>query len=72
MENLTFDIEDVYAELTDRAREEGALTRDEWNTLAEELLEGKREVSEIDDDIDAALEALKSRFDDFISDVDVM
>jgi hypothetical protein len=74
MENLTFDIEEIYAALCDRARDEGALSREEWDALAETVLEEKREWQEMDDDedVDAALEALKARFDDFISDVDVV
>jgi Zn-finger domain-containing protein len=74
MENLSLDLEDLFQEVKERAESEGAYSQEEWNELVEEVLDGKREFAEIDDDEDWAhlREALQSRFQDFGGEVEEM
>jgi predicted nuclease with TOPRIM domain len=74
MENLTFDIEDVYNELKERAEAEGAYAREEWDDLVDEVLDGKREFNELDDDAEwqEIAENLKFRYDEFAEGVDAV
>lgn len=74
MENLLFDLDDLFNELKVRAREEGAFDREAWDDLAEALLEEKREWQEMDDDeaIKGAIEALRSRYGEFEEEVEKM
>ena len=74
MENLSLDLEQLFQEVKEKAEAEGAFSRDEWNDLVEEVLDSKREFTEIDDDDDwqQLIEALKARFEDFESNVEEM
>lgn len=74
MDNLTLSIEDLYEETKDRAFSVGAFSREEWFDTIEEVLDGKRELMEIDDDDDwqYIIESLQSRYDDFSKDVSLM
>jgi len=71
MDNLTLSIEDLFDEVSDRARNEGAFSREEWNDTIEDVLEEKRDVAEMDDDdnFQYVLESLQARFDDFSQNV---
>ncbi len=67
MDNLTLSIEDLFEEVSSRARNEGAYSREEWNDTIEEVLEEKRGMDEMDDDdnFQYVLESLQARFDQF-------
>jgi Zn-finger domain-containing protein len=71
MDNLTLSIEDLFDEISNRARTEGAFSREEWHDTIEEVLEEKREVMEIDDDDDFRYmtESLQARFEQFSHDL---
>lgn len=74
MDNLTLSIEDLYEEIKDHAFSEGAFSREEWHDTIEEVLDGKREMMEIDDDDDwqYITESLRSRYEEFEKDVSLM
>jgi len=74
MENLAVNLEELFNEVKDRAMEEGALGRDEWNDLVEEIMEDKRQFSELHDDESwtEISESLKARYDEFMSETDEM
>ncbi len=67
MENLELNLEDLFAEIKDRALTEGAYSQEEWNDMVEEALEEKRAAEEMHDDEAWAeiCESLKSRYEDF-------
>ena len=74
MDNLTFSIEDLYSEISERARSEGIATREEWHDLVDEVLEEKRGTMSIDDDDDwqYMVETLQARYDELAQDTEVM
>ena len=74
MDNLTFNIEDLFSEISERARSEGIATREEWNDLVDEVLEEKRSTMAIDDDDDRQymVETLQARYDEMSQDTEVM
>jgi len=74
MENLTVNLEELFNEAKDKAIDEGALSREQWNELIEELLDEKRQFSEIHDDDSWAeiRESLQARYDDFMSETEEM
>ena len=74
MENLSFDIEELYEEAAERGRAEGALSEEAWRDVVEALLDGKREFMEIDDDedINQLVSALMERYDGVRASVDAM
>lgn len=74
MENLTVNLEELFDEVKDRALEEGALAREEWNELVEELMDEKRQFSELHDDDSwtEIRESLQARYDDFMSETEEM
>lgn len=74
MDNLAFTVDDLYEEVKAKAREEGALTREDWHEMVDEVLDDKFEFQEIDDDEDIAQlrEALQARYDDFTVETEVM
>jgi len=74
MENLSLDLEELFQEVKTRAEAEGAYSQEEWNELVEEVLDGKREFAEIDDDEDWVhlREALQARYQDFEGEVEEM
>lgn len=67
MDNLTLSIEDIYETASERARSQGAYSREEWNDLIDEILEEKRGMDEIDDDdnFQYIKESLDKRYDNF-------
>ena len=67
MENIAFNLEELFSEISERATSEGALSREEWNDIVDAVLDEKREFGEIhdDDDWEQMTDALKSRFSDF-------
>ena len=74
MENLAVNLEELFNEIKDRAMEEGALGRDEWHDLVDEILEDKRQFSELHDDESWSeiRESLLARYDDFMSETEEM
>jgi hypothetical protein len=74
MENLSLDLEELYQEVKERAQGEGAYSREEWDDICEEVLDSKREFTEIHDDDDWAQlrEALQAKHSDFESQVEEM
>jgi hypothetical protein len=73
MENIAINIEDLYAEIKDRALGEGAFTQEEWDDIIDQVLEEKREWTE-DEDIDweEIAESMRVRFEDFSSEIPEM
>lgn len=66
MENLSFDLNDVFHAILARRQSEGAMTRDQYLELVDEMLEEKRGQGLIDDDEDLKLaqEALEARWEE--------
>ncbi|MBI3956642.1 MAG: hypothetical protein HY340_01495 [Candidatus Kerfeldbacteria bacterium] len=66
MENLDFSLEEVFNEVRSRMQTQGALTREEYLDLVDEVLEEKREEGLIDDDYNfkEAREALETRWEE--------
>jgi len=64
-------LEEIYEEVRDRAKSEGAFSREEWNDIVDEILEEKRETSELHDDDDWAQikEALQGRYEEMEEEV---
>lgn len=50
MENLTFDLNQVFNEIITRLEEQGSFDQEAYFDMVEEVLEEKREVGELDDD----------------------
>lgn len=71
VEYLAYDVEGLFAELKERARAEGAYTKEEWDDLVEEVLDEHLRVGEFDEDEDLTelREALEARFADFESEI---
>ncbi len=67
METLAINLEEIYREVKERAFDEGAFTREAWHDLVEQVLEDRREMQEIHDDVDwdEMKDALRARFSDF-------
>jgi len=74
MENLELNLEELFEEVKERAMEEGALSRDQWDDMVEAVLDGKREFNEIHDDESwgEIQESLKARFDEFMNESEEM
>jgi hypothetical protein len=74
MDNLAFTTDDLYEEVKTKAREEGAMTREAWHEIVDEVLDDKTEFQEMDDDEDLAQlrEALQARYSDFEAETEVM
>ena len=74
MENLAVNLEELFNEIKDRAMEEGALGRGEWDDMVDEVLEDKRQFSELHDDESwgEIRESLQARYDDFMSETEEM
>ncbi len=66
MENLTFDLNNVYREILTRMEEQGSFTQQAYFDLVEEVLEEKREIGELDDDanIEEYEDKLRHRWDE--------
>lgn len=71
MENIEMDLEEIYETVHDRAEAEGAFSREEWNDIVDDVLEGRRAASTIHDDDDWAQikEALQARYEEMEEDV---
>ncbi len=71
MEFLTFDIEELYQAVKERAIAEGAYTHEEWSDVIDMTLQDREEFSEVHDDeeLSAVKEQLKERYADFKRDV---
>ena len=67
MENLTFDLEELYQAVKERALAEGAYTSEEWSDVIDMTLQDREEFGEVHDDeeLSAVKEQLKARFEDF-------
>ena len=64
---LSYNVQDLYSELVERASGQGVTTQAEWNELVEALLSEHADWGEvdIDDDITSMREALQARWEDF-------
>lgn len=74
MENLELNLEELFGEIKERALAEGAYSQEEWHDLVEEVMEEKRSAEEMSDN-EAWMEigeSLKSRYEDFRSEVGEM
>jgi hypothetical protein len=66
MEDLHFDLHEVFNTIITRLQDEGAFDREAYNDMVEEVLEEKVEMGElsIDDDIEVYKEQLRTRWPD--------
>ncbi len=71
MENLTFDLEELYQAVRERALSEGAFEPEEWNDTIDMVLGEREGAAEIHDeeDLSAVKEQLRSRYDEFKTDL---
>ena len=67
VEFISYNLEDLYEELVERAREAGVNAEEAWNELVEEVLDEHINWGEvdIDDDITGIREALQERWKEF-------
>ena len=67
MENLTFDIDELYQAAKERAVAEGAYTQEEWSDVIDMVIQDREEFGEVHDDeeLSAVKEQLKGRFQEF-------
>jgi choline kinase len=67
VEMLSYNIEDLFEEVSERARETGVTTEEAWNELVEEVIDEHINWGEmdIDDDVTAIREALQSKWEEF-------
>jgi hypothetical protein len=67
MEFLTFDIDEVYQAVKERALVEGAFTPEAWSDVIDMVIQDREEFAEIHDDeeLSAVKEDLKGRFTEF-------
>ncbi|WKZ29078.1 MAG: hypothetical protein QY323_06155 [Patescibacteria group bacterium] len=71
MENLTFDLDELYGAVKERALSEGAYTPEEWSDVIDMTLQDREEFGEVHDDeeLSAVKEQLKARFEEFKSEI---
>lgn len=71
MEFLTFDLEEVYQAVKERALSEGAYTPEAWSTLIDAVLQDREEFGEVHDDeeLSAVKEQIKEMFGEFKSEI---
>lgn len=71
MENLIFDLEELYQAVKERALSEGVATPEEWSDAIDMTIQDFEESGEIHDDeeISAVKEQLKARFGEFKSEI---
>ena len=71
MEFLTFDIEELYQAVKERALAEGAFTPEAWSDMIDAVLQDREEFGEVHDDeeLSAVKEDLKSRFSAFENEI---
>ena len=74
MENLSWTHEELFDQLKEYARSQGAFTRDAWNDTVESFLEDKHKLLEIADNTDwqQIIDGLKAKYDEFRGEVGVM
>lgn len=67
VENLSYNVEDLYEEVAERAREAGVASEEAWNELVEEVLDEHVNWGEVDvdDDITGLREALQEKWKQF-------
>ncbi len=67
MEFLTFDIEEIYQLVKERALAEGAFTPEAWSDVIDLVIQEREESAEVHDDeeLSAVKEDLKTRFPEF-------
>jgi hypothetical protein len=66
MEDLHFDLHEVFNEIINRLQDEGAFDREAYDDMVDEVLEEKVDMGElsIDDDIEVYKEQLRTRWPD--------
>jgi hypothetical protein len=71
MENLTFDIDELYQAAKERALAEGAFTHEEWSDVVDMTIQDREEFGEVHDDeeLSAVKEQLKARYEEFKGEV---
>lgn len=74
MKNLSWTHEELFDQLKEYARSQGALTRDAWDDAVESFLEDKHEFQEIADNADwqQIIDGLKAKYEEFRGEVGVM
>jgi hypothetical protein len=67
MENLTFDLDELYQAVKERALSEGAYGPEEWSDVIDMTLQDREEFGEVHDDeeLSAVKEQLKTRYEEF-------
>ncbi|MEK7546338.1 MAG: hypothetical protein AAB554_04675 [Patescibacteria group bacterium] len=67
MENISFDLDELYQAAKERALSEGAYTQEEWSDVIDMTLRDREESGEVHDDeeLSAVKEQLKARFGEF-------
>lgn len=67
IENLAHNREEIFNEVKERAREEGAYSKEAWDDLVEEVIEEHRSVGEMHDDEDLMRlkDEVQERFGEF-------
>ncbi len=67
MENLTFDIDELYRDAKERAVAEGVATQEEWSDIIDMVIQDREEFGEVheDEELSAVKEQLKARFDEY-------
>jgi len=67
MEFLTFDLDELYEAVKERAIAEGAFSAEAWSDVIDMTLQDREEFGEVHDDeeLSAVKEQLKGRFGDF-------
>ncbi|TAL20688.1 hypothetical protein EPN90_00275 [Patescibacteria group bacterium] len=67
VELLSYNLEDLYEEVSERAREAGVASEEVWNELVETVLDERLNWGEVDvdDDITTMREALQAKWSDF-------
>ncbi len=71
MENLTFDLEELYQAVKERALAEAAYEPEAWSSMIDAVLEDRQEFGEVHDDeeLSAVKEQLKERYPEFKSEI---
>lgn len=71
MEFLTFDIEELYQAVKERALAEGAFTPEAWSDVIDMVIQDREEFAEVHDDeeLSAIKEDLKARFEEFAKEI---
>ena len=71
MENLTFDLDELYQAAKERALAEGAFTPEEWSDVIDMVIQDREEFGEVheDEELSAVKEQLKARFDEYKAEI---